>query len=79
MYEDRSETWVDMYQAPVFSMDGSQLVARLPVNDGDQGSFRQVVQMEVQPQSGALAVRPLTYGRMHVTEVLAWDQENHLV
>jgi hypothetical protein len=76
VYEDRSSTWVEMVKAPVFSVDGSQLVARLPVNDGDQGSFQQVVQVTV-GQSGS--GRPLTHSRMHVSDVLSWDQENHLV
>ncbi|KAJ1527285.1 hypothetical protein ONE63_008805 [Megalurothrips usitatus] len=75
VYEGRSEAWVDVYQPPVFSADGSQLVARLPVNDGDQGSFRQVVQMAV--RNGQPVA--LTHGPVHVTDVLAWDQENHLV
>lgn len=84
VYEDRSEFWVDLYQPPVFSADGSQLVARLPVNDGDQGSFRQVVQVAVAggpggSAAGTLAVRPLTHGPMHVSRVLAWDQHSHVV
>ncbi|XP_052133194.1 inactive dipeptidyl peptidase 10-like, partial [Frankliniella occidentalis] len=78
VYEDRSHMWVDVYQAPVFSADGSWLVARLPVNDGDQGSYRQVVQVAV-GQPGTVAVQPLTHGPMHVTRLVAWDQENHLV
>ncbi|XP_034243089.1 LOW QUALITY PROTEIN: probable dipeptidyl-aminopeptidase B [Thrips palmi] len=85
VYDDQSPFWVDVYQPPVFSADGTQLVARLPVNDGEQGSFRQVVQVAVSgggSGAGALAatsLTPLTYGPMHVTEVLAWDEENHLV
>nr|CAD7432612.1 unnamed protein product [Timema monikensis] len=76
-YTERSgeRGWVEVYQPPLFSSDGSSYLVRLPVLDGNNGFYKHVVHVNVATKQ----VTPLTHGKFEVTEILKWDEERNLV
>jgi dipeptidyl-peptidase-4 len=66
---------VELYDAPLFSSDGSYYLARLPVMEGEHGYYKHVCHVHVASKTNT----PLTQGRFEVTQILAWDEENHFM
>jgi len=66
---------VELYDAPLFSSDGNYYLARLPVLEGEHGYYKHVCHIDVASKRNT----PLTQGRFEVTQILAWDEENHFV
>ncbi|KDR11620.1 Inactive dipeptidyl peptidase 10, partial [Zootermopsis nevadensis] len=64
-----------LYDAPLFSSDGCCYLARLPVLEGEHGYYKHVCHMDVASKRNT----PLTQGRFEVTQILAWDEENHYI
>ncbi|KAG8224551.1 hypothetical protein J437_LFUL002155, partial [Ladona fulva] len=80
--------WVDAIEAPIFypnemgtEEEPPPFVARLPVRDGDAGTFRHVVLVEsnVNGVVGGRKTTPLTHGIFEVVKILAWDAERHWI
>lgn len=67
--------WVDWYEPPIFTSDGSQFFIRGSVNDGEDGLYRQVVTKAV----GDVQGRRLTMGKWEVTKINSYDQEAGLI
>jgi dipeptidyl aminopeptidase/acylaminoacyl peptidase len=67
--------WVELYDAPLFSSDGNYYLARLPVLEGEHGYYKHVCHIDVASKRNT----PLTQGRFEVTQILAWDEENHFI
>ncbi|XP_023712953.1 dipeptidyl peptidase 4 isoform X2 [Cryptotermes secundus] len=67
--------WVELYDAPLFSSDGSCYLARLPVLEGQYGYYKHVCHIDIASRRNT----PLTQGRFEVTKILAWDEENHFI
>lgn len=65
--------WTEPIFHPVFSNNGSQALARLPVRDGNNGHYMHVCQLYDNN------VLPLTHGAFELTKILAWDEENHIM
>ncbi|KOB70112.1 Inactive dipeptidyl peptidase 10 [Operophtera brumata] len=69
------EPWLEVHQKPVYSEDGSAFLLLAAVQEGGGQYYTHIKHVDVNRQRIAV----LSHGRMEVTEVLAWDQENHLV
>jgi hypothetical protein len=67
--------WVELYDSPLFSSDGSCYLARLPVLEGQYGYYKHVCHVDI----ASRRTTPLTQGRFEVTKILAWDEENHFM
>ncbi|KAJ8870518.1 hypothetical protein PR048_029541 [Dryococelus australis] len=67
--------WVDIQDAPFFSMDGITYVTIAPVRDGPAGHFKHIVSVNIAKKR----VLPLTHGRFEVARILAWDRQESLV
>lgn len=65
--------WTEPIIHPVFSRNGGQCFARLPVQDGDKGNFMHACL--IQPGQ----VTPITHGPFELTKILAWDEDQHLI
>jgi len=65
---------------PIFSANGDQMVLVRPVREGRLGFFPQVVQSSAKPGAqGTAEPTSLTHGPFTVTEIVGWDEKNHLV
>ncbi|CAH1163711.1 unnamed protein product [Phaedon cochleariae] len=62
--------WTEPIFHPVFNTNGTKVLVRLPVKDGDKGHFMHVCEIHNN------RVRPLTHGAFELTRILAWDEEN---
>ncbi|XP_020285677.1 venom dipeptidyl peptidase 4 isoform X2 [Pseudomyrmex gracilis] len=67
--------WVEQFEAPKFSADGTSFVLILPREQKDGSNWRHVV-LVTNATSGRPTTTALTYGYFVVTEILAWDQED---
>ncbi|XP_071053526.1 inactive dipeptidyl peptidase 10 isoform X2 [Onthophagus taurus] len=65
--------WTEPIFHPVFSNNGTQALARLPVRDGNNGHYMHVCQIY------DYNVLPLTHGAFEITKILAWDEESHII
>ncbi|KAL1124200.1 hypothetical protein AAG570_001970, partial [Ranatra chinensis] len=66
--------WV-VFEEPLFSADGSQMVVIQPHDQGGNAGAYQHVTLVDLTGSTALKPVPLTEGKFVVTELIAWDQE----
>jgi len=66
---------VELYDAPLFNSVGNYYLARLPVLEGGHGYYKHVCHIDV----ASKRITPLTQGRFEVTQILAWDEENHFM
>ncbi|XP_056635273.1 inactive dipeptidyl peptidase 10 isoform X1 [Diorhabda sublineata] len=62
--------WTEPIFHPVFNWNGTKVLVRLPVKDGDNGHFMHACEISNS------RVRPLTHGAFEITRILAWDEEN---
>lgn len=69
------EPWLEVHQKPVYSEDGSAFLLLAAVQEGGGQYYTHIKHVDVNRQRIAV----LSHGRVEVAEVLAWDQENHLV
>jgi hypothetical protein len=67
--------WVDLQDAPLFSLDGNNYIIISPLRDGPAGFFRHIVSVHI-PTKKVLA---LTHGKFEVAKILAWDRKENLV
>ncbi|XP_012256545.3 venom dipeptidyl peptidase 4 isoform X3 [Athalia rosae] len=70
--------WVDQFEPPIYSNDGTAFLLILPQNQGDSGDWRHLV-MVTNATSGSPVTTALTSGTHVVTEILSWDEANSLV
>nr|CAH0105676.1 unnamed protein product [Daphnia galeata] len=67
--------WVDQYSPPKFSANGRNFLIILPVDQlNDVGNFKHLVLYDRDTKQS----RALSSGRWEVTEILGWDEPNHL-
>lgn len=59
----------------MYSEDGSAFLLLAAVQEGGGQHYTHIKHVDVNRQRIAV----LSHGKVEVTEVLAWDQENHLV
>lgn len=64
-----------MHQEPVYSEDGSAFLLLAAVQEGGGQYYTHIKHVDVLRQRIAV----LSHGKVEVTKILAWDQENHLV
>nr|CAI5827942.1 unnamed protein product [Callosobruchus analis] len=62
--------WTEPIFHPVFNDNGTKVLVRLPVKDGDNGHYMHVCEVHNNK------VRPLTHGAFELTRILAWEEEN---
>uniref|UniRef100_A0A6P7GH46 Venom dipeptidyl peptidase 4 n=1 Tax=Diabrotica virgifera virgifera TaxID=50390 RepID=A0A6P7GH46_DIAVI len=65
--------WTEPIFHPVFNNNGTKVIVRLPVKDGDNGHFMHACEISNN------RVRPLTHGAFELTRILAWDEENSYI
>ncbi|CAH1184994.1 unnamed protein product [Phyllotreta striolata] len=61
--------WTEPIFHPVFNANGTKVIVRLPVKDGDNGHFMHACEIFNN------RVRPLTHGAFELVRILAWDEE----
>lgn len=71
--EKAENGWAEPIIHPIFSRQGGQCLAKIPVKDGDKGNYMHVGQI----QSGSVV--PITHGMFELTRILAWDEDNHVI
>lgn len=69
------EPWLEVHQQPVYSEDGSAFLLLAAVQEGGGQYYTHIKHVDVLRQRMAV----LSHGKVEVAEILAWDQENHLV
>lgn len=69
------EPWLEVHQKPVYSEDGSAFLLLAGVQEGGGQYYTHIKHIDVLRQRIAV----LSHGKVEVFEILAWDQENHLV
>ncbi|XP_043206770.1 venom dipeptidyl peptidase 4-like isoform X1 [Amphibalanus amphitrite] len=67
--------WCDIEEVPIWSKDGSSFITLLPKLEGSAGHYKHIHTV----WRNGLARVPITSGRMTVTEILHWDQDNNLI
>lgn len=73
LYIEKAECgWTEPIVHPIYSRNGQQCLARLPVQDGDKGNYMHACQINS-------IVIPITHGTFEVTQILAWDEDNHMI
>lgn len=70
---------MDLFVPPKFSTDRSKMVLILPQNQGPEGDFRHVSLAEARAGSLEYSIRPLTWGKYTVTDILFYDDMRNLV
>ncbi|KAF7397902.1 hypothetical protein HZH68_009124 [Vespula germanica] len=70
--------WVEQFEAPLFSKDGTSFLLILPRKQKDGTDWRHLVLIK-NATSGDPITISLTSGYFVVTEIVAWDQENSYV
>ncbi|XP_023289115.1 venom dipeptidyl peptidase 4 [Orussus abietinus] len=73
-----SNGWVEQFEPPLFSKDGTSFLLVLPQNQGETGDWRHLVLITNATTPSPRTV-PLTSGTFVVTEIVTWDQENSYV
>ncbi|XP_014205083.1 venom dipeptidyl peptidase 4 isoform X2 [Copidosoma floridanum] len=76
-YKERNG-WVEQFVPPLFNRDGTAFVLILPQKQGNRGDWRHAV-MVSDATSSYPKVTALTNGLFVVTEIVAWDEDNHYV
>ncbi|XP_075992085.1 inactive dipeptidyl peptidase 10 isoform X1 [Anticarsia gemmatalis] len=69
------EPWLEVHQQPVYSEDGSAFLLLAAVQEGGGQYYTHIKHVDVLRQRMAV----LSHGKVEVAEILAWDQDNHLV
>lgn len=69
------EPWLEVHQQPVYSEDGGAFLLLAAVQEGGGQYYTHIKHVDVIRQRIAV----LSHGKVEVVEILAWDQENHLV
>ncbi|XP_026325808.1 inactive dipeptidyl peptidase 10 isoform X1 [Hyposmocoma kahamanoa] len=69
------EPWLEVHQRPVYSEDGGAFLLLAAVQEGGGQYYTHIKHVDVIRQRIAV----LSHGKVEVAEILAWDQENHLV
>ncbi|XP_076054020.1 venom dipeptidyl peptidase 4-like isoform X3 [Oratosquilla oratoria] len=69
------QAWNDLYKAPMFDKQGSKYLMVLPTSQGEHGYFKHVNLRDIE----AKTIVPLTTGTYEVTDILAWDEVNHII
>ncbi|XP_041976743.1 inactive dipeptidyl peptidase 10 isoform X2 [Aricia agestis] len=69
------EPWLEVHQEPVYSADGGAFLLLAAVQEGGGQYYTHIKHVDVLRQRMAV----LSHGKVEVAEILAWDQENHLV
>ncbi|PSN53226.1 hypothetical protein C0J52_07992, partial [Blattella germanica] len=62
--------WVDLFNPPLFSQDGSRMLLIHPHEEGESGPYRHVTMI----QEGKIIA--ITSGKFTVTDIVAWDRQN---
>lgn len=62
------------WTGPIFNSIGD-VVQLLPVKDGEYGNFLHVCHIDIATKQ----IIPLTQGRFEVTNILGWDEVNHIM
>ncbi|KAG0710834.1 Prolyl endopeptidase FAP [Chionoecetes opilio] len=76
VHESPDHAWNDMYTAPKFdSVDGETYLVIIPTPQKGKGNFKHIALRNSTDKS----LTPLTTGTYEVTEILSWDQKNHIV
>ncbi|KAG7203914.1 hypothetical protein KM043_016937 [Ampulex compressa] len=65
--------WLELFEPPLFSEDGSSFILILPQKQQDGNDWRHVVLIS-NTGSGKATITALTSGNFVVTEILSWDQ-----
>ncbi|XP_018579653.1 inactive dipeptidyl peptidase 10 [Anoplophora glabripennis] len=65
--------WTEPIFHPIFNDNGTKVLVRLPVKDGENGHYMHICEIYNNK------VRPLTHGAFELTRILAWDEENHYI
>ncbi|XP_011151258.2 venom dipeptidyl peptidase 4 isoform X3 [Harpegnathos saltator] len=73
-YSEKSG-WVEQFEAPVFSDDGTSFILILPQKQKDGSDWRHVV-LVTNATSDNPTATALTSGYFVVTEIVTWDQED---
>ncbi|PSN29471.1 Venom dipeptidyl peptidase 4, partial [Blattella germanica] len=60
--------WVDLFNPPLFSQDGSRMLLIHPHEEGESGPYRHVTMI----QEGKITA--ITSGKFTVTDIVAWDK-----
>lgn len=63
---------------PLFSRDGTAFLLILPQKQGNRGDWRHAV-LVTNATDSTPKVTALTSGLFVVTEIVAWDEDNHYV
>ncbi|KAJ2944629.1 hypothetical protein O0L34_g3981 [Tuta absoluta] len=69
------EPWLEVHQQPVYDDDGTAFLLLAGVQEGGGQYYTHIKHVDVVRQRIAV----LSHGKVEVAEILAWDQENHLV
>lgn len=70
--------WLELFTAPKFSADGSQLILILSQpQDGNLGSFRHVTLLNTHEEQST--PQAITKGAFVVTEIVTWDVKSNLM
>ncbi|KAG1652987.1 Inactive dipeptidyl peptidase 10 [Nymphon striatum] len=65
------KNWVEMYENPIYSKDGSKYFLKLPVADGHAGDFQNVAKVITKDKHRTY----VTHGKFDVTQLLAYSNE----
>ncbi|KAJ8954777.1 hypothetical protein NQ318_014887 [Aromia moschata] len=65
--------WTEPIFHPVFNANGTKVLVRLPVKDGDNGHYMHACEIFNNK------VKPLTHGAFELTRILAWDEERQYI
>ncbi|KAJ8966471.1 hypothetical protein NQ314_003505, partial [Rhamnusium bicolor] len=65
--------WTEPIFHPIFNENGTKVLVRLPVKDGENGHYMHICEIYNNK------VRPLTHGAFELTRILAWDEENQYI
>ena len=76
-YKERNG-WVEQFVPPLFSKDGTSFLIILPQKQGNRGDWRHAV-MVSNATSKYPEITSITSGLFVVTEIVAWDEDNHYV
>ncbi|XP_008202160.1 venom dipeptidyl peptidase 4 isoform X1 [Nasonia vitripennis] len=76
-YKERNG-WVEQFVPPLYSKDGTAFVLILPQKQGNRGDWRHAV-LVTEATTKHPIVTALTSGLFVVTEIVAWDEDNHYV
>lgn len=76
-YKERNG-WVEQFVPPLYSKDGTAFVLILPQKQGNRGDWRHAV-LVTDATTNHPIVTALTSGLFVVTEIVAWDEDNHYV